>query len=272
MRAAVIQLQSTDDKGRNLEAAERLVRLAARDGADLAVLPEKFNLMGTPKQLEEGIEPLDGPAIEWARRLAGELGIWLVAGSIVEQGEDGAIYNTSALIDREGEIATSYRKVHMFDVEVGGVSYRESQLSRAGSEIKTAEIEGVKIGLAICYDLRFPEIFRIQALEGARIFCLPSAFTLHTGKDHWGPLLQARAIENQAFIVAAGQDGTYPKDHHHYGRSQIVDPWGVVLAQAADGESYAVAELDLKRQDEIRAGLPSLANRRPDVYRWPKGG
>jgi predicted amidohydrolase len=203
--------------------------------------------------------------------LARELGVWIVAGSIVEriEGEE-KLRNTSALVSPDGEVEAVYRKIHMFDVEVAGVAYTESETEAPGEDIVVAHAAGLPLGMAICYDLRFPELFRILALRGARAIALPSAFTLHTGKDHWEVLVRARAIENQVFMVAAGQIGEHPPGHESYGRSMIVDPWGLTLAVAPDEESYVVAELDLERQERIRDKLPSLANRRPAAYRWPE--
>ena len=275
MRVAAVQLNSTADKARNLEVAERLVRAAAADGAELAVLPEKWNLLGDSAALLAGAEPLDGPTIDAARSWARELGIHLVAGSIAErvEGQERS-FNTSTLISPEGELEAAYRKIHMFDVDVGGVAYRESEHEEPGSDVVTAplsaELEGVTIGMTVCYDLRFPELYRILAVRGARVITIPSAFTLETGRDHWDVLLRARAIENQAFILAPNQVGEAPPHYRSYGRSAIVDPWGVVLARAADVECFVAADLDLDLQDRIRAALPSLANRRPEAYRWPE--
>jgi deaminated glutathione amidase len=274
VRAAVVQMNSTAQRDRNLEVAERLVRDAARAGGELIVLPEKWNLLGSPADLEAGAEPLDGPSLAAARAWAGDLGAWLVAGSIAERSGEAAgddrVFNTSALIGPDGVLVAAYRKIHLFDVDVAGVAYRESEAERPGSEIVLAEANGVEVGLTICYDLRFPELYRILAVRGARAFTVPSAFTAHTGRDHWEVLLRARAIENQAFVIAAGQHGKAAPNYDSYGRSAIVDPWGVVLAVAADGEGIATAELDLSRQERIRASLPSLANRRPEAYRWPE--
>jgi deaminated glutathione amidase len=277
MKVAAVQLNSTADTAANLAAADRLTRAAAADGARLIVLPEKWTVIGSGEQLRAGAQTLDGPAISWALATARELGVDLVAGSIVERrtgsekptsavGEKLA--NTSVHVDPNGEIRAVYRKVHMFDVEIDGRSYRESEIEQAGDEIVLSETQdGVELGLAICYDLRFPELFRILAVRGARMIALPSAFTLPTTRDHWETLLRARAIENQTFVIAANQVGRHPGDQHSGGRSMIVDPWGVVLAQAPDREGYVVADCDLEYQRETRAKLPSLANRRPDVYR-----
>jgi predicted amidohydrolase len=273
MRVAAIQLNSTGEVARNVETAERLVRGAATEGAELAVLPEKWNLLGDSAALLEGAEPLGGPTISAARSWARELGIHLVAGSIAERSDDpDKSFNTSILIGPDGELEASYRKIHMFDVDIGGVSYRESEHEEPGEEIVTAELvgplEGVTLGMSVCYDLRFPELYRILAVRGATVITVPSAFTLETGKDHWDVLLRARAIENQAFVVAPNQIGEAPPHYRSYGRSAIVDPWGVVLAQAPDEECFISADLDLELQDRVRRMLPSLANRRPASYRW----
>jgi deaminated glutathione amidase len=271
MRAAAIQLNSTQDKDRNLAAAEPLVREAAADRAELVVLPEKFNVLGSPEDLHAGAEPVPGPTTDWAGALCRELGIWLVAGSVAERvAADNKLRNTSVLIDPRGEVRASYRKIHMFDVEVGGITYRESDAEAPGEEVVVAEAAGLELGIAVCYDLRFPELFRIMAVRGARAFSLPSAFTVPTGRAHWETLVRARAIENQAFVIAAGQIGRHPPDHESYGHSMIVDPWGVMLAQAPDEQCFVAADLDLDAQREVREKLPSLANRRPQAYRWPE--
>jgi len=270
LRAAAVQLNSTGDVSRNLETAERLVRVAAAGGAELVALPEKWNLLAGGEELLAGAEPLDGPSLSAARSWARELGIHLLAGSISERGPDGKAFNTSVLIGAGGEDLATYRKIHMFDVEVGGVSYRESEHEEPGEEIVTATAVGLPVGLSVCYDLRFPELFRILAVRGARLFTVPSAFTQVTGRDHWEVLLRARAIENQAFLLAPNQVGEAPPHFSSYGRSAIVDPWGVVLACAPDEECCVSAELDLAAQERIRESLPALANRRPRAYAWPQ--
>jgi deaminated glutathione amidase len=272
LRVAAVQLNSTADLAANLAVADRLTRAAAADGATVIVLPEKWTAMGSDDQMRAAAEPLDGPALGWASATARELGVELIAGSIVER-IDGQekLANTCVHIDPHGELKAIYRKVHMFDVEVAGRSYRESDLEEAGDEIVLSQTaDEVELGLSVCYDLRFPELYRILAVRGARVFPLPAAFTLATTRDHWEVLIRARAIENQAFVIAANQIGEHPGGNRSGGRSMIVDPWGVMLAQASDGEGHIVAELDLERQREIRAQLPSLANRRAEVYRWPE--
>jgi predicted amidohydrolase len=271
MKVAAVQLNSTADREANRAVADRLTRAAAADGASLIVLPEKWTAMGSERELRAAAEPLDGETVKWARELARDLAVDLVAGSILEvvPGQE-KLANTSVHIDPQGEIQAVYRKLHMFDVEVGGRSYRESELEQAGDEIVLSHTAGgVELGLSICYDLRFPELYRILAVLGARILAVPAAFTLATTRDHWETLLRARAIENQAFVIAANQVGAHPAGQESGGRSMIVDPWGVVLAQAGDGAGHILAELDLDRQLEIRTRLPSLANRRPGAYRWP---
>ena len=271
MRAAAVQLNSTDDYDRNLQIAERLVREAAAEGAELVVLPEKWTALGPPDTLRAAAQPLAGPALTAAAGWAQELGIHLVAGSVAERvdGEE-KLFNTSAMLTPDGAVHGAYRKIHMFDVDVDDVSYRESEVEQPGDEIVVADAGGVPVGLTICYDLRFPELYRILALRGARLITVPSAFTERTGRDHWEVLLRARAIENQVFIVAAGQIGEAPPSYKSFGRSVIVDPWGVVLAQAPDTECFVIADLDLAIQDEMRASLPSLRNRRAAAYRWPE--
>jgi deaminated glutathione amidase len=270
MRAATIQLNSTADKDRNLEVAERLVRAAAEDGAGLAVLPEKWSVVGDPDALHAGAEPLDGPTLSAAAGWARELGIHLVAGSVAERLAEGErLANTTAVFGPDGERLAVYRKMHMFDVDVGGVSYRESATEDAGEEIVTVPLGEVELGLAICYDVRFPELLRILTVRGARVIALPSAFTLPTGSGHWEVLVRARAIENQIFMVAAGQVGRAPPHYESWGHSMIADPWGRVLAVAPDEECFVAADLDLEEQERIRQSLPSLANRRPGLYEWP---
>jgi predicted amidohydrolase len=268
-----VQLNSNGDKARNLAAAERLVRAAAADGADLVALPEKWNLLASGEELAAGAEALDGPSLGAARSWARELGINLLAGSIAERGDEGGsggTFNTSVLIGADGADIAAYRKIHMFDVDVGGVAYRESEHEQAGEEIVSAPVDGLEVGLTVCYDLRFPELYRILAVRGARLIAVPSAFTAATGRDHWEVLLRARAIENQVFVIAPNQAGEAPPHYSSHGHSAIVDPWGTVLAVAGAGECFAAAELDLAAQERVREELPSLANRQPAAYRWPQ--
>lgn len=274
MRVAAVQLNANNDKDRNLELAARLVTEAAGAGAGLIALPEKWNLLGSGEEIAAGAESLDGgPSFAAARGWAREHGVHLLAGSVSERAAAGERpANTSVLFDPAGEAVAVYRKIHMFDVDVGGVAYRESEHERAGEEIVVGRVGEVEVGLSVCYDLRYPELYRILALRGARVLTVPAAFTQTTGRAHWEVLLRARAIENQAFVVAPDQYGTAPPHYHSWGHSMIVDPWGEVLARAGgEEEAVIVAELDLERQAELRESLPSLANRRPRAYRWPEG-
>jgi predicted amidohydrolase len=273
LRVACVQLNAVNEKDDNLERAERLVAQAAATGADLVMLPEKWTGIGPPDLIRAVAESLDdGEATlamrEWAKRH----GITLHGGSIVERREGREkLSNTSVVIDPEGEIAAVYRKIHLFDVQVGGHVYRESETEEPGDQLVRTDVEGWKLGLTICYDLRFPELYRLLALEGCEVLAVPAAFTLYTGKDHWGPLLRARAIENQCFVVAANQWGSYADGKAAYGRSMIVDPWGVVVAQAPDGDGVISAELDRERIADMRRRIPALANRQPAAYQWPAG-
>jgi deaminated glutathione amidase len=271
MRVAAVQLNSTDDKGRNLEVAEGLVREAAADGAKLVCLPERWNLLADSAAMLAGAEPLDGPTLSATRDWARELGIHLLAGSIAERAEGHErLFNTSVLIGPDGEDIAAYRKIHMFDVEVEGTIFRESDHDQPGEEIVTAPLGDLELGLTVCYDLRFPELYRILAVRGARVITVPSAFTAPTGRAHWEVLLRARAIENQVFVIAPDQIGKAPPHFESYGHSAIVDPWGVVLAMAPDEECFVAADLDLAEQERVREKLPALANRRPEAYRWPE--
>lgn len=268
MLAGAVQLNSTEDIDRNLATADQLVREAAAQGAELVVLPEKFSLLGTAGQMAAGAEPLHGRSVGWARELAGELGIDLVAGSIVERlPASPKCANTSVHVGPDGELRAVYRKLHMFDVEVDGVLYAESAHAQPGDEAVVSELAGgIALGMSICYDLRFPELYRLLTVRGAEVIVVPSAFTLATTRDHWEVLLRARAIENQCFVIAPNQIGSHPPGHRSGGRSLIVDPWGVVLAGAPDAETAIVARIDRDSLGGVRRRLPALAHRRPDVY------
>jgi len=266
MRAAVVQINSGQDRERNLSAAGDLVRAAAADDADLVVLPEKWSLLGDGRTLAEGAESVAGEAITAAREWASSLGIHLLAGSFTEASDVGLPANVSVLITPSGEIAARYAKLHMFDVEAGGVKYKESDHEQPGSELVTAGLPELRIGLTICYDLRFPELFRALLDRGVLAFTVPSAFTTATGRDHWEILLRARAIENQAFVLAANQTGKTNPQFDSWGHSMIVGPWGEILAEAGQEEGFVAADLDLAGQAEIRSRLPAVAHRRPDVF------
>jgi predicted amidohydrolase len=264
MRVAVCQLNAREDRAANLAVASELVARAAAAGADLAVLPEYTDYLG-PAAGAPAPEPLDGSYAKVFAEAAAAHRMWVLAGSFHEQGPDPArTYNTSLIFDRAGARAGVYRKIHLYDVEIPGrVSYQESRSVAPGAEPVTVDVEGVPVGLTICYDLRFPELYRRLAAEaGARVLVVPAAFMLHTGRDHWEVLLRARAIENQCYVLAAAQIGDHEPGRTCFGRSMIVDPWGTVLAQAPDEVGVTVADLDFGRLDRVRAELPSLANRR----------
>jgi predicted amidohydrolase len=266
MRVALVQLCSTPDKERNLATVAKLAGEAADAGAEFVALPELFNRWGSGVELREGAEPLDGPSLTWAREFAAGRGVTLLAGSIVETGADGRYFNTSCLFDGRGALVGTYRKIHLFDVDVPGAHHRESATIAPGEEVVVAAAGPLQVGMATCYDLRFPELFRAHLDRGATAVVLPSAFTAATGKDHWEPLVRARAIENQVFVVAPNQRGSSTEKLHWHGRSMIVDPWGIVLAQAPDRDCWIAADLDLEAQQRIRSSLPSGAHRRPDLF------
>jgi len=271
LRVACVQLTSRSDKAANLEKAERLVAQAAATGADVVVLPEKWNAIGSAEVLHGAAEALEGgesveAMADWARTH----GLTLVGGSITERREGREkLSNTSIVFGSDGTIVGVYRKIHMFDVEVGGHVYRESDAEEPGDEPVVVDLEGWPTGLSVCYDIRFPELYRILALQGAEVVTVPAHFTLYTGKDHWELLLRARAVENQYYVVAAAQIGETVPGRLSYGRSLIVDPWGIVVAVAPDDETVIAAELDRRRLEDVRAKLPSLASRQADAYRWP---
>ncbi len=265
IRAAAVQMNSTEDVERNLETADRLTREAAAAGAALVVLPEKWTVLGSGHALAEHAQTLDGVAMSWASRTARELRIDLLAGSFAERRIDQAKNsNTSVHFGPDGRMHTLYRKLHMFDVEVDGVLYAESAHEQAGDAVAVTELAGgQKLGMSICYDVRFPELYRALSASGADILAVPAAFTLATTRDHWEPLLRARAIENQAFVIAPNQIGENAPGNRCGGRSTIIDPWGIVLATAPDRECVIVADLDLDQMHRIRAKLPALSHRRP---------
>ena len=271
LRVACVQLTSGPDKAANLEKAERLVARAAATGADVVALPEKWNAIGASDVLHAAAETLeDGESVAAMTGWARAHGITLVGGSISERRDRREkLSNTSVAFGPDGDVLGVYRKIHLFDVEVGGYVYRESEAEEPGEEPVVVRGDGWPIGLTVCYDVRFPELYRILALEGAELVSVPAHFTTPTGKDHWHVLLRARAIENQYYVAAPAQVGETLPGRPSYGRSLIVDPWGIVLAQAPDDETVISADLDRARLREIRNKLPSLKNRRAEAYRWP---
>jgi len=267
--AAAVQMSSTPDKEENKATAEALIRSAASAGAELISLPELWSCHGLDKVYRENAEPVPGPTTGFLGGLARELGVYVLGGSILE-GEPGArrLHNTSTFFGPDGELTAVYRKIHLFDVKAPDREYLESEIIAPGDEIVTAKAGAAVLGLTVCYDVRFPELYRLLALRGAEVLAVPAAFTLQTGKDHWELLLRARAVENQAYVVAPAQWGRKADGRWTYGRSMIVDPWGTVLATCPDRDGYAMATLDLDYLDRFRKEFPALANRRPEAYDW----
>ena len=269
IKAAAIQMSSVLHKEENLETAERLIREAVSAGAELVALPELWSCNGLEEVYRENAEPIPGPTTAFLGGLARELGIYVLGGSILE-GEPGKerLFNTSTFFDPSGGMTAMYRKIHLFDVKAPDREYLESRTIAPGERIVTAKAGVVTLGLSVCYDLRFPELYRLLALRGAEVLAVPAAFTLQTGKDHWELLLRARAVENQAYVVAPAQWGQKADGRWTYGRGMIVDPWGTVLATCPDRDGYALATLDFGYLDRFRTDFPALANRRPEAYDW----
>lgn len=266
MKVAVVQMNSQEDKAANLAAAERLIAEAAQWGVELAVLPELFTYLGRPQGQAAAAEPIPGPTSERLCELARRHRVHLVAGSYLEAipGRDRR-HNTSLAIHRDGSIVGRYRKLHLFDVDVDGTSYRESDSIAPGGDVVVAKLDDLPVGLTICYDLRFPELYRRLTLAGALVITAPAAFTRETGKDHWELLVRARAVENQVFVLAAAQVGSHPPGLACYGNAMIIDPWGTVLARAPYREGVAVAELDFDDLARVRRSVPALHHRRTDL-------
>ena len=267
--AAAVQMSSTPDKEENRETAEWLVREAVSAGAELVALPELWSCHGLEEVYRENAEPVPGPTTEFLGDLARELGVYVLGGSILEGGPGSErLSNTSTCFNPSGEMTAVYRKIHLFDVKVSDREYLESANIAPGQDIVTAKVGAATLGLSVCYDVRFPELYRLLALRGAEILAVPAAFTLQTGKDHWEILLRARAVENQAFVIAPAQLGRKADGRWTYGRSTIVDPWGTVLATCPDRDGHVLATLDLDYLDRFRTEFPALTNRRPETYDW----
>jgi len=275
LRLAAVQMQSGNDWRANLERALARVTEAAEAGADVVALPENFVCMGSEGDRARIARESEGEVSRTLQSVARARGVILLGGSFLVpsgEAEDPRPCNTSVLWDRSGGVAAVYHKIHLFDVSIhDGSTYQESRHVRPGSRIVTVGLEGVTFGLSICYDLRFPELYRALTLEGAQIVFVPSAFTLATGKEHWLPLLQARAIENQFYLVAPAQFGVHPDKRQTYGHSAILDPWGMILAQAPERECVIYAEFDPEYLAEVRSRIPVLRHRRPDLYSQAPG-
>jgi predicted amidohydrolase len=262
--AAAVQMVASDDKTANFKEAQHWVRHAAAQGAKVVALPEVFIWRGSKKLEKENAEPIPGPTSTALAEIASELKIHLLAGSILEQIPGGEkSYNTSLLFDPTGKIIASYRKIHLFDVDLAnGVSLRESDTRAHGDAIAIGRSDLCTMGLSVCYDLRFPELYRDLTRQGAQLIFVPAAFTAYTGQAHWEPLLRARAIENQAYIIAPGQFGQSRSSFETHGHTMIVDPWGKILAELPKGAGAVVADIDLDYLEKVRAELPALNHRR----------
>lgn len=261
---AALQMNTGSDKARNLDVATSLIREAADAGASLVGLPETFNWMGPEAEREAALEPLDGPTGARMASLARERGLHLLAGSLLEAGAPGGrAYNTSVLYGPDGERLAVYRKLHLFDVEIGdGATYRESAHVAPGDALALADTPAGRLGLSVCYDLRFPELYRALSEQGAGLLAVPAAFTLMTGKDHWEVLLRARAIENLCWVLAPAQVGAHAGRRQTYGNAMVIDPWGTVVARASDGPGFALGRVDPALQAQVRQRLPALSHRR----------
>ena len=268
-KIGVIQMDSQDDKAVNLKKLEGFIDTAASNGARMIAMPENIDYIGPKEGAVANAEDIPGPLTEFFARKAREHSVWLHCGSFGERipGET-KLYNTSLMMDPKGNIVGRYEKIHLYDVNIkNGPSTKESDGKKAGERIVVCDTEFCKVGLSICYDMRFPEVYRIMALQGAKILFVPANYTQFTGKDHWEVVLRARAIENQCYVVAPGQIGKKPS-FPAYGRSVVINPWGTVLCTAEDRECVIYAEIDTDYVDAIREQLPSFPNRQPKAYKW----
>jgi deaminated glutathione amidase len=257
---AAVQMRALEEKATNIAEAEKWICEAAAQGARVIALPEVFVWRGIRKEEPQTAEPIPGRTSERLAALARKLSVYILGGSILEHVPGGEkAYNTSLLFSPDGRVLAKYRKIHLFDVDLKeGVSIRESDTRARGDAVVVAETDLCAMGLSICYDLRFPELYRKMAAQGAQLIFVPSAFTAYTGKAHWEPLLRARAIENQAYVVAPAQFGQHSKSFETYGHSMIVDPWGKIVAELPDGPGVVMAEIDLDYIARVRAELPCL--------------
>lgn len=266
MLVSAVQLNSNQDKQENLQKAVRYIEEAAQSGSKFIVFPEYMNYISSKKEALEHAEMIPGPTTDLLAKKAKELNVFIHCGSMLERLDNEKAYNTSVLINDQGEIIAKYRKMHLFDIDVEGVvTYKESDLIEPGNDVVMAETSIGNIGLSICYDLRFPELFRKLMLKGSEILVVPAAFNLGTGIHHWETLLKARAIENQCYLIAPGQIGSY-EGNSTFGSSMIIDPWGIVIARASDREGLITAEVDREYIAKLRSQLPCLKNRRPSLY------
>lgn len=268
MKVAVVQLNTNNDKQGNLSKTSHFITKAAKDGADLVSLPEFFNFMGEDTTEKDYIESIPGgESTHLLSNLAKKHRIYIHSGSMREVHTNEKSYNTSLVFNPDGEIIGKYRKIHLFDSEIEGMPvYKESDIIESGDKLALVDLPIGKAGLTICYDLRFPEMYRNYALSDVKVLFVPSAFTSYTGMLHWEVLLRARAIENQCYVIAANQFGSHVPGKSRFGNSMIIDPWGTVLARASEGEGVIMAELNPSLVETARQNIPCLYHRKPDVY------
>lgn len=264
---AVGQMTSTADLEANLRTCDDLAKQAKARGASLLCLPENFAFMGMGDgESRKVMEPLEGPLFSRYRSIAQDHALWLCCGGFPEQVDEARHYNAHVVIDDQGAVRSVYRKLHLFDVQLGANTYQESASVAPGHELVVTDAPIGKLGLSICYDLRFPELYLSLAKRGAQVLLVPAAFTLTTGKEHWEALLRARAIETQCYVAASAQTGRHNDKRETFGHAMIVDPWGTVVAQCKDGTGIAVAEVDLAFLQTVRTRIPVWQHRRTDVY------
>jgi len=268
LKIAVVQLNSKDDKQNNLNKATVFIEQAAEAGAELVSLPEYFNFMGSDSEKKNNAEQIpNGETTNLLNGLATKHGIYIHVGSILEKYTEEKSYNTSFIIGPDGKILDTYRKIHLFDIEIEDMpAYKESNTIKAGESPVLIDLPFGKAGLSICYDLRFTELYRNYAFNGAKILFIPAAFTLYTGMLHWEVLLRARAIENQCYVIAAAQFGSTELGKACYGSSMIIDPWGTVIARSPESEGFIITEIDKSYVKKARESIPCLTHRRPEVY------
>ena len=261
LKVGVIQLNSRGDKEKNLQIIRENIKMAANDGSQLICLPEYSSYLSDFEVIENA-ESLDGYTVNFYKKLSQKHGIYIHCGSFIEKSEEkDRAYNTSLLFNPKGKIIGRYRKIHLFDVDIPGqFTSKESNKIKPGEKITSVETEIGNMGFSICYDLRFPELYRVLINKGVQVIFVPAAFTMHTGKDHWEALIRARAIENQVYIIAPAQFGKYPKNNECYGNSMVVDPWGTVIARAPNKVGYITVDIDLKYQNKIKKVMPCLSH------------
>lgn len=267
MNVALCQMPVSTEKEANLRMAVQYIEKASRQGADLVVLPEMFNCPYDTRNFRAYGEGRDGISTQRLSEAARASGVWLVAGSIPEL-DSGHVYNTSFVFNREGELVQYHRKAHLFDINIpGGVQFRESDVLSPGDGATVFETEFGKVGVAVCYDMRFPELFRQMAVKGARLICVPAAFNMTTGPAHWHLTARARALDNQVYMALCSPARDTSADYIAYGHSLVANPWGEIEAELDEREGLLLCELDFERLHEVRQGLPLLQHRRPDIYK-----